>query len=258
MPGLDDFIALYGVPATLGAAFGMAAGGFAKGVVGFALPMVGLSLVGAFVPYQVAVALLLVPMLVSNTAQSLRQGLGPALESLRRFWLLNLVLAVVIALAAQLVPNLPDRLLFGLLGIAIALFGATHLAGWRPVFHPRHRVRVELGVGLVAGFFGGLAGIFGPPVLIYLLASDLPKTELVRAQSLSFLIGSVVLLFAHLHSGVLDALTAPVSAWMVVPTMLAMFVGYEVHDRLNQDRFRQLTLAVLVLSGLNLVRRAVF
>ena len=38
--------------------------------------------------------------------------------------------------------------------------------------------------------------------------------------------------------------------------MAAMFVGYRVHDRLDQGRFRTLTLAVLVLTGLNLLRRA--
>jgi uncharacterized membrane protein YfcA len=93
---------------------------------------------------------------------------------------------------------------------------------------------------------------------MYLIASDLPKLELVRAQSLSFLLGSVVLLLAHLRSGVLNPVTLPASAWMVVPTMAAMIVGYRVHDRLDQLRFRKLTLAVLVLSGLNLVRRALF
>jgi hypothetical protein len=40
--------------------------------------------------------------------------------------------------------------------------------------------------------------------------------------------------------------------------MLAMVIGYQVHDRLDQDRFRMVTLVVLVLTGLNLVRRALF
>jgi len=258
MPGLDGLIDAYGVAAVVGAALAMAAGGFAKGVVGFALPLIGLSLAGSFLPYQVAVALLIMPMLVSNLFQALRQGVGPAGETLRRFWLLNLVLVVMIALAAQLVVALPDRALFGLLGVTVSVFGASQLAGWRPRFPPHHRVAVEIGIGIVAGFFGGLSGIWGPPIVMYLIASDLQKIDLVRAQSLSFLLGSVVLLLAHLRSGVLNPVTLPASAWMVLPTMVAMFVGYRVHDRLDQERFRRLTLAVLVLTGLNLVRRAVF
>jgi uncharacterized protein len=258
MLGLDGFISAYGAAAVIGAAGAMAAGGFAKGVVGFALPLIGLSLAGAFVPYQVAVALLILPMLVSNLVQALRQGIGPALETLHRFWLLNIVLVIMIALAAQLVVALPDRFLFGLLGVTVSAFGASQLVGWRPRFSRRHRVAVEVAVAVVAGFFGGLSGIWGPPIVMYLIATDLPKLELVRAQSLSFLLGSVVLMLAHLRSGVLNPVTLPASAWMVVPTMAAMVAGYRVHDRLDQRVFRTLTLLVLVLSGLNLVRRALF
>ena len=152
-----------------------------------------MSLAGSFLPYEVAVAMLIVPMLVSNLFQALRQGIGPALASLGRFWRLNLILVVMIALSAQLVVALPDRVLFGILGAAVTLFGASQLAGWRPRFDLRHRARVETGVALVAGFFGGLSGIWGPPLVMYLIAVDLPKTEMVRAQSLSFLLGSVVL-----------------------------------------------------------------
>ena len=36
MPGLDAFLAAYGSAAAAGAALAIAAGGFAKGVVGFA------------------------------------------------------------------------------------------------------------------------------------------------------------------------------------------------------------------------------
>jgi uncharacterized protein len=38
--------------------------------------------------------------------------------------------------------------------------------------------------------------------------------------------------------------------------MSGMLAGYMVQDRLDQVRFRQATLIVLVLTGLNLLRRA--
>ncbi len=194
MIGMQGFMAQYGALAAAGAGAALAAGGFAKGVVGFALPLIALSVMGSFVPYQVAVALLIVPTLVSNLFQALRNGIGPAWGSLREFWRLNLVLVVTIALSAQLVVALPDRLLFGLLGVVVSAFGASQLAGWQPRFPMRHRARVETGVALVGGFFGGLSGIWGPPLVMYLLAVGLPKTEMVRVQSLSFLLGSLVLL----------------------------------------------------------------
>lgn len=258
MVGLDGFLAQFGAAALAGAAAGLALGGFAKGVVGFALPLIALSVMGSFLPYEVAVALLIVPTLVSNLFQSLRNGLAAAWGTLRTFWRLNLLLAIMIALSAQLVVALPDRLLFGMLGVAVSSFGLSQLAGWRPRFDPARRHVVEAAVALVGGFFGGISGIWGPPVVMYLLAAGVAKVEMVRAQSLSFLLGSIVLTVAHLRSGVLDAVTLPTSAWLVLPTMAAMFLGYQVQDRLDQDRFRRVTLTVLVVTGLNLLRRAVF
>lgn len=258
MIGLDQFVATYGLAATFGAAFAMGAGGFAKGVVGFALPLIGVSLAGSFVPFDVAVALLIVPMLVSNLAQGLRGGIAPAIASARRFWLMLVLLGVTIALSAQLVVVLPERALYLILGTVVTSFAATQLAGWRPRFPVHRRTLVESLVSIAAGFLGGVSGIWGPPLVMYLITLDLPKTEMVRVQSLMFLLGSIVLFFAHLHSGVLDATTLPASIWMAVPAMLAMFVGYEVHDRLDQDVFRKAMLVVLILTGLNLLRRALF
>ena len=256
MIGLDGFLSTYGAAAAVGAVLAFAAGGFAKGVVGFALPLVALGFSGSFLPYEVAVGLLILPTLVSNLFQSLRAGVGAALGSLRRFWFLNLLLMVMIALSAQLVVALPDRVLFATLGTGVCLYGTSQLAGWRLRFRPERRRFVETAVAVVGGFFGGLSGVWGPPIIMYLVAIELPKAEMVRAQSLSFLLGSLVLLGAHLRSGVLNSVTLPASAWLILPTMLAMFIGYQVHDRLDQEWFRRVTLIVLVLTGLSLLRRA--
>ncbi len=259
MPGLEGFVGAYGVAAAVGAALAMALGGFAKGVVGFALPLIALSLAGSFLPYQTAVALLIVPMLVSNLFQALRNGIGPALGQPP---------AVLVA-----EPGAGDR------DRAVGAAGRG-AAGPGALRHPRagglrSSARASCsgggrgcrrgtgwpsrpGVAALAGFFGGLSGIWGPPLIMYLLAVGLPKTEMVRVQSLSFLLGAMVLFVAHLHSGVLNAVTLPASAWLVLPTMAAMFLGYRVHDRLDQARFLKVTLVVLVLTGLNLLRRALF
>jgi uncharacterized protein len=256
MFGIEGFAGAFGPWAVAGAAAALAAGGFAKGVVGFALPLVGLSGMASFLPYDVAVALLIAPTVVANGMQSLRNGLGAALGSLIAYWRLNLVLVGMIALSAQLVLALPDRALFGLLGVFITAFGAVQLAGWRPRLAPARRLAWQWGTGAFAGFFGGISGIWGPPVVMYLLAAEVPKVEMVRVQAICYLAGALMLVGAHLASGVLNPVTAPVSAWLVVPTVGGMAAGYLVQDRLDQERFRAVTLAVLVVAGLNLVRRA--
>jgi uncharacterized protein len=257
MAGLLGFVDAFGGLALVGACLSLAAGGFTKGVVGFALPLIALSAMGSFLPYETALALLILPTLVSNILQALRNGLRAAGESLRRYWRLNLVLCLTIAVSAQLVVALPDAFFFALLGVTITVFGLSQSFGWQPRLPDHHVERVEAGVGLVAGFFGGISGVWGPPVVMYLISRHLPKVETVRVQALAFALGSVVLTLAHSTSGVLNPVTLPVSAWLVLPTMAAMFLGYKVQDRLDQALFRRVTLWILVLAGLNLLRRAI-
>jgi uncharacterized membrane protein YfcA len=67
----------------------------------------------------------------------------------------------------------------------------------------------------------------------------------------------VLLAGAHLGSGVLRAETAPLSALLVVPAVAGMWLGGFWQDRIDQATFRKATLAVLLVAGLNLLRRAV-
>lgn len=253
---MEAFIASFGIAGLVASAGAMATGGFAKGVVGFALPLVALSVMASFLPAKTAVALMILPIFVSNLSQALRNGVAAARDSLLRYWRLNLVFVVAIALSAQLVALMSDRMMFGLLGVTITGFGASQLLGWRLRFDARFNRTAEILAGIASGIFGGLAGIWGPPLIMYLLAADTPKVEMIRVQSITFLIGAVALFVAHLNSGIMNAMMVPVSGALVIPTMAGMFLGYRVQDRLDAVMFRHVTLVVLVLSGLNLLRRA--
>jgi hypothetical protein len=236
----------------------MLCGGFTKGAVGFALPMIAISGLGSFLPAHTALAALILPVLVTNFWQTFRQGVGAAWETLFEFRVLIAVLFVMIALTAQLVALMPERALFLILGVVITLFVGVQLTGWKPPSPDGARRPVEVGVGMLAGFCGGISGVWGPPILMYLIALDTPKAKQVRAQGVSFLVGSVILTAAHFRSGVLNADTTPLSLALVVPSLAGMALGFAVQDRLEQAAFRRLTLVVLCLAGLNLLRRGLF
>ena len=106
------------------------------------------------------------------------------------------------------------------------------------------------------GLVGGISGIWGPPLVVLLLSLHAPKAEQMRVQGVVFFIGAMVLTAAHLQSGLLNAQTLPFSAALVVPAIVGMGLGYLAHDRLDVTQFRRWTLVLLVLTGLNLVRRA--
>lgn len=240
------------------AAIAYFAGGFVKGAVGFALPLVAVTGAASVLPAQVAVALIILPVLVANTWQAFSTGVGPLLATLRRFWPMNLVLVVVIWFSAGLLPLIDDHLFFAGLGVMVAFFAGLQLAGWRPPHPGRHERAVGLGVGAFGGFTGGLAGIWGPPVVLYLLALRVDKLEQIRATGLCFMLGSYVLVVAHSQTGVLNEQTAAFSAAAILPTLIGQWIGQKAQRRLDQELFRKITLIVLCVSALNLLRRAFF
>jgi len=229
--------------------------GFVKGAVGFALPMILISGLSSFLPAETALAGLILATLLTNVAQAFRQGARAAWGSIVRYRLLIGCVVLAIGLSAPLVTILPDRAMYLLLGVPIALFTVSQLMGRQLILPVRHRARAEVAMGLVGGFFGGISGVWGPPVIAYLLSFNTEKLEMVRVQGVVFLLGAVMLVAAHLGSGVLNGATLPFSAALVVPAALGMWLGFRVQDRLDPGRFRKATLVVLTLAAGNLIRK---
>ncbi|MCC5988510.1 MAG: sulfite exporter TauE/SafE family protein [Pararhodobacter sp.] len=231
--------------------------GFVKGAVGFAMPLIMIAAFSSFMSPELALAALILPVLTTNFHQSLRSGWRPALGSVHRYWRLIAMTALGIVISAPFVVILPQQLLFALLGVPVMLFALVQLTGWAPVIPPRHRNGWEYGLGTVGGLYGGISGIWGPPAIVYLLAVGAQKAEMVRVLGVVFVIGAVVLAGAHLASGVLNAVTLPLSAALVVPATIGMWLGFRLQDRLDAVRFRRWTLFVLIVVAANLLRRAI-
>jgi len=230
--------------------------GFVKGAVGFAMPMILMSALGSFLPAPTALALLIVPTIFVNIAQAFRQGVPAAWASTVKYRLHIAMVMVFLVLSAQFVGAIPQALMYAALGLPILGFALWQLAGRSLAVPTHHRTALEAVLGVVGGLYGGISGIWGPPLIVYLISIGAGKQETVRVQGVVFLIGAVVLFFAHLASGVLDAQTLPLSALMTVPAMLGLWAGFRLQDRLDVAQFRRWTLVLLVLTAVNLLRRA--
>lgn len=253
MPGILADLTSYVLMAALGVAL---LSGVIKGLVGFAMPMVLVSGLGSLIAPEFALAGLILPTLVTNVFQALGQGPRAALESVRRFRSFLTVALVMLLLSAQLVRVVPGHLLLLMIGGPVAVFASLQLLGWQPRLAGQGHRGVELGTGALAGFIGGFSGIYGPPTVAYLTAMGTEKDEQIRVQGVIYGLGSVALAVAHVGSGVLNGQTVWLSLWVVPPALLGMWLGSRVRDRIDQQAFRRATLVILLLAGLNLVRRA--
>ena len=244
-------------PFTLLCALGIATfAGFVKGVVGFAQPLVIISGLTLFLSPELALAGLIVPTLVGNAVQSLRQGVAAAWASARLFKLFLLTGGITLVLSEQLVRVVPEQGMLLAIGVPVVFFALLQLSGVRLRVRPDNRV-AEASVGALAGVTGGLMGVWGPPTVAYLTARNTPKADQMRVQGVIYGAGSVALLGAHLGSGVLRAETLPFSIVMILPALAGMWIGGQVSDRIDQTAFRRATLFVLLLAGANLIRRAI-
>lgn len=228
--------------------------GFVKGAVGFAMPLIMISAFSSFLPPHVALAGLILPTLITNLSQAFRQGRGPALATARLRWRFLVGTVVFIAVSAQFLDEIPRQVYLLLLGVPVAIYAGLQLLGVSLALRLQHQNRAEWLLGVIGGIYGGVSGIWGPPLLVFLLSTKTPKLEMIRAQGVVFLIGSVALLSAHVQTGLANPASMAFSGLLVLPAMIGMTLGYRLQDRLDQDRFRVWTQALLVMTGLNLIR----
>ncbi|KQI71968.1 hypothetical protein AN191_11055 [Loktanella sp. 5RATIMAR09] len=230
-------------------------GGFVKGAVGFAMPLIMISGMGILIPPELVIAGIVFPIVISNALQVARSGFGNAQAALKEHWRYVLVVCVMILVAAQFVRSIPGSVMFIVLGVPVVGLCIIQLIGWRPQITPRWRRPFEWVAGALSGTLGGLAGTWGPPTVLYLLALNTPRASQMSVQGVIYGLGSVMLLLGHLQSGILNAQTWGFSASLVVPALTGMWLGFRLGDRFDQERFRRVTLWVLVIAGVNLIRR---
>ena len=230
--------------------------GFVKGAVGFAMPMIMIAAFSGFLTPHQALAGLILPTLVTNLTQALRDGLPVAVATARHYHRFVIATLVLLLVSAQFVELIPQTLFLVLLGLPITVFAALQLAGRKLALRLEHRHRAEWVLGAIGGLYGGVSGVWGPPLLVYLLSVGTDKAETVRVQGVIFLLGAITLLGAHLGTGVLDGPNLIFSALLVLPALAGQTLGQALQDRLDQARFRRWTQVLLVLTGLNLVRQA--
>lgn len=243
-------------PLLILAAAMLALGGIVKGTIGVGLPVVAIAVLSNFLPVPLVLALVTVPILLTNLWQIIEAG--EPMVPLKRFWPMIVCLVVFIWIGARFVVDLDPRVLYALIGVAVTLFVVTSYFKLEVTVSPS----AEKWAGPIAGMFGGLLGgistIWGPPMMIYFVMLRLPKAVYIQSVGLVWFIASIPLVIAYIRYGILTTHTALLSALACIPGAIGFFVGQRLRRRINQELFRTLLLWFLFVIGLNLMRRSIF
>lgn len=230
--------------------------GALKGLVGIGLPTASMGMLTLFLAPRTAIAMMLLPMLLSNLWQLLRER--RVSRTVRRFGLFALVLMGTVGVTAVLTQNVNDRVLLGVLGGVILLFVGFSLKGWVPELPARLDRAAQVGFGAIAGVLGGLTSGWAAPLAIYLTMIRADKSEFISATGLLIFAGSIPLCAAYLWTGMMDLSQLGLSAVMLIPTLAGFALGETLRGRLSVMAFRRIVLGMFAVMGLNLIRRAIW
>jgi uncharacterized protein len=229
-------------------------GGFTKGIAGLGLPMIAIPLLAFAVNLPTAVALLVLPTVVSNLFQAFQRG--AFVPVVRRFWPFLVVFLPAIAVGAQLLVSVDERILYVALGIAIlAITALIRLAPRFAISRPAERWLSPL-VGAVAGLLGGASSLFGPVIMIYLLTLRMDKTEYIATVSLLYCTGAAAFGIALTAVGAFGLHQALFSALALMPVFAGMLIGQKIGDRLDRRNFERTLHVLYLLTALTFFYKA--
>ena len=219
-------------------------GGVVKGLLGVGLPLITVPLLALVIPSPKAIALMVMPIVLSNLWQSATGG--HTRTAMRRFASLLVPMVILTAITARLTLDLPVRTLNMLVGGAVLI--ATAMIAWQPALHVAPRVERRWGafVGVLTGILGGISSLMGPFLISYLVALRLPREVFVGSISLIYLAGALPLYTVMALSGVLGWAEIAASTLALAPMSLGMLAGTRMRQHVSEALFRKLMLVFLV------------
>ena len=233
----------------------MLLGGICKGIVGIALPLVGLSVMLLTLPPKLAVATMVIPIMLTNLQLAVSAGHQGLAEAFSRVWPLMLTCVVSIFAVSLYAANWPAETILLMLGFVVLLFVAMNVSRWKPHVPPRWERPVSILAGLASGLVGGATSAFGPPLTMFLIAAGVPKHKWSASVGATFGVGSLPLLAGYLVNGMITPQVAAVSAVACVPAYAGMWLGMRLQNAMHPETFRKVLLVALALMALNLLRR---
>jgi uncharacterized membrane protein YfcA len=227
--------------------------GIIKGAAGMGLPTVSMAVLGALLTPVSAAALLIVPSFVTNVWQLLA---GPSLGAIvRRLWPMMAMIVVATVAGTSLLTNGDTRLTTAALGATLVAYAAYTLFARQLCVPAKHETWLSPLIGLTTGVVTGGTGVLVVPAVPYLQALGLQKDDLVQALGLSFTVSTIALAAGLAWRGQFHAGNLTLSVLAIAPSLLGMWAGQWVRNKVSPPVFRRGFLICLLLLGVEMLIR---
>lgn len=158
---------------------------------------------------------------------------------------------VAIPVGVWLLTALDAEVIRRIIGLVVLVLAVLLLAGWR--YRGRRGLLSDSVTGLTSGLLQGIAGIGGPPVILYLMASDLSVRTARAAMSMFFGLVGVISMLALLATGEVTATDMTRGAIAVPIHLFGAYlgsIGFGLLMRWGERPVRLVSIALLLVAGL--------
>ncbi len=224
--------------------------GFEKAGVGGSLGHIVTVLVALTIPADDAIGLLLPMIILADWL-----AIGAHWRRWDKDILLRLLAmaAIGILLAGFAISSISEPMLRRIIAVAMLAFVAVNLSTRNPRSGAAKAQRYAWPAGLISGVTSTLAHLGGPPIISYLVTTDLNPRRLVATSAGLFAAMNLLKVPAYLFAGLFDSgLVAQVWwTWLAIP--LGVLTGRTMVGRINRIWFDRMTTALLAGGALLLL-----
>ena len=225
-------------------------GGLVKGTLGFGMPMVALPIIAFVLPATTAMMLLCAPIFLTNFLQiKFKEGV-----SSYRFLPMFVSLIIGLIIGARLILEININTITQIIALSIIFAALVNCFGIKiENINKSWEKTITILIGFGSGILGGLSTFYGPPMLAYLVAANLPKEKFIRTVSTMYFIGSFPLYGSLIYYGFATKQDLIVSVALIIPAFIAQQLGTKIRDKINQKQFRICVLTTLIVLGFSLL-----
>lgn len=228
--------------------------GFVKGVLGFGFPIIALVILTLSIGLLDALAVIVVPTIVTNVWQAVS---GPHLPAvLQRMWLYFAVAMVGILVSSQFLAVVNVNWLTALLGLILFFFALSRLLKLQITVPARHEKVLSVVLGTSNGLLTGLTGTFMVPSVLYMQALGFGKGMLVQAMGAFFALSTLMLTMSLGRNGLISLNDAMLSSVALLPSFAGIYIGRWTRRQIDEDQFQKIFLAGVLVLGIWLVWRS--
>ncbi len=226
-------------------------GGVLKGALGVGAPFIAVPIMAVLVDVPFAVAVFLIPNIISNAWQTWR--FKEHIPDRRFSFTFAITGAVGAGFGTIALAKVSSEILINGIALIVLAYVAFRLANPKWSLSWAGAKRTVATVGGIGGILQGATGLSGPVSVTYMNAVGLERPQFIFTMSLFFLAMTIVQFPLQLALGVMTSDRILLGLVAMVPLGIGMVLGDFVGRRISKATFDRIILVILTALAIRLI-----